>query len=226
MLALILVAAAMASADDSFKPAEAVSVTDAFSILFYPETQIRPDAFVILNLCLNREGNIRTIDVLRDPVSMGKIATSSARSWKFRPASEQGQAVASPIPVVFVYRPTNFGFLGPPSGLQPTNLKPALPDQPCATKGTNYVPAAALAATYPDYPVNSVAWGSVIIQVTINAGGRMAIAKVLHPMPSFTQFSLDALKKWRFQAATLGGKPMDSNLVIAFVFQTPSSTPY
>jgi hypothetical protein len=33
----------------------------------------------------------------------------------------------------------------------------------------------------------------------------------------------DALKKWRFQAATFNGKPITSKTTIAFVFQTPSS---
>jgi hypothetical protein len=56
ILALGLFLAPVASADDSFKPPAAISVTDAFSILFYTTNQIMPDAFVVLHLCLNRKG--------------------------------------------------------------------------------------------------------------------------------------------------------------------------
>jgi TonB family protein len=222
ILALILSFAAVASANDSFKPAEALSVTDAYSVLFYATTQIVPDAFVVLDLCLTSKGSIERVDVLRDPVSMGKIAASSVRTWKFRPASEEGAAVASQVPVVFVYRPPNFGSLGPPKGMAPINVKPVIAEQNCDSKTIDFVPATILAAAYPDYPVNSVAWGSAVIQVSVDAAGSMRGAEVLRAMPSFTQFALAALKKWRFQAATLAGQPVASNVIIALVFQTPS----
>ena len=222
ILALILSFAAVASANDSFKPAEALSVTDAYSVLFYATTQIVPDAFVVLDLCLNRKGGIQKVEVLRDPVSMAKIATSSVRTWKFRPALKEGEAVASEVPVVFVYRPANMSSIGLPHALEPINLKPAQTAQHCS-KDAGYVPAGIVAAAYPDYPVNSVAWGSVVIQVAIDTAGSLMRTEVLHPMPSFTQFALDALRRWRFQAATLDGQPVDSSIIVAFVFQTPSN---
>ena len=222
ILALGLFFAPVASADDSFKPPAAISVTDAFSILFYTTNQIVPDAFVVLDLCLNRKGGIQKVEVLRDPVSMAKIATSSMRTWKFRPASKEGEAVASEVPVVFVYRPANMSSIGLPHALEPINLKPAQTGQHCA-KDADYVPAGIVAAAYPDYPVNSVAWGSVVIQVAIDTAGSLMRTEVLHPMPSFTQFALDALRRWRFQAATLDGQPVDSSIIVAFVFQTPSN---
>jgi hypothetical protein len=38
----------------------------------------------------------------------------------------------------------------------------------------------------------------------------------------FNNLVSDALKKWRFQAATFNGKPVTSKTVIAFIFQTPA----
>jgi TonB family protein len=222
ILALILSLPAVVSADDSFKPAEALSVTDAYSVLLYTTSQIVPDAFVALDLCVSSKGSIERVDVLRDPVSMGKIAASSVRTWKFRPASQEGAAVDSQVPIVFVYRPPNFGSLGPPNGMTPINVKSVIAEQNCESKAAGFVPAKILAAAYPDYPVNSVAWGSVVIQVAVDAGGNMRRTEVLRAMPSFTQFALAALKKWRFQPGTLDGQPVASKVIIAFVFQTPS----
>src|SRR5579872_934417 len=208
ILALIFFCAAVASADDSFQAAEDVSVTDAFSILFYTTNQIVPDAFVVLHLCLNSKGSIKKVDVLRDPVSMAKIATSSVGHWKFRPASEGGEAVASQVPVVSVSRPANTSSLGLPHALEPMNLKPVVTEQDCASKTTSDVPAGILATAYPDYPVNSIARGSVVIQVTVDAAGKMKKTEVLHPMASFTQFAFDALKSWRFRPAVFRGEPV------------------
>ena len=89
----------------------------------------------------------------------------------------------------------------------------------------DYVPAGIVSFTYPDYPANSVAWGSVIVQITVNSEGRMENAEVLHGMAPFTDLAVDALRNWRFQAATLYGKPVASQLPIAFIFQTPVSLP-
>jgi hypothetical protein len=36
--------------------------------------------------------------------------------------------------------------------------------------------------------------------------------KVARDLPPFTQLALSATNKWRFQAATLDGKPIASNL--------------
>jgi hypothetical protein len=40
-------------------------------------------------------------------------------------------------------------------------------------------------------------------------------------MVPFTDFAIAALRKWQFRAATLNGKPVSSQLAIAYVFQTP-----
>jgi TonB family protein len=87
----------------------------------------------------------------------------------------------------------------------------------------DYVPVGIVSVVYPDYPVNSVAWGSVLVQVTVNSEGKTESPQVLYGMAPFKELALDALKKWRFQAATFGGKAVPSQMPIAFIFQTPSS---
>jgi TonB family protein len=77
---------------------------------------------------------------------------------------------------------------------------------------------------YPDYPVNSVAWGSVLVQVTVDSAGNIKHLDLLHGMANFNSFAQEALKKWRFRAATLRGKAVTSKVVIAFIFQPPRSS--
>lgn len=85
----------------------------------------------------------------------------------------------------------------------------------------DYVPAGIVSFEYPDYPLNSVAWGSVIVQITVNSSGQVEDTKVLRGMEPFAKYATAALRKWQFQAATLSGKAVSSQLALAYVFQTP-----
>src|SRR5258706_4547913 len=149
-------------------------------------------------------------------------ATTSIRSWKFQPASEDGKSEPSRMTVTFLYRPSNYGYA---AAVPPKNFVAVLPpDRSDSQQHSNYVPVGIISFVYPDYPANSVTWGSVVVQLTVNDLGEVKDVKFLHGMSNFNVMVSDALKKWRFQAARLKWKTVTSMTVIAFVFQTPSST--
>jgi hypothetical protein len=56
----------------------------------------------------------------------------------------------------------------------------------------------------------------------VNALGKIEQVKAVRDFYPFTEFALSAARKWQFQAATLDGKPISSNVAIAFVFSTPA----
>jgi TonB family protein len=117
--------------------------------------------------------------------------------------------------VSFLYRPPNYGNA---AAVPPKQFSPVVP-----TEHNNYVPIGVLSFAYPAYPVNSVAWGSVVVQVTVDNSGEVKGVDFLHGTDVFNNFVSDALKKWRFQAATLDGKSITSKTVIAFAFQPPAA---
>lgn len=187
----------------------------------YIPYQIVTDGLFVLDVGLNDDGGIQSIDALRNPGSMLDAAKTSVRGWKFRPASRDGKPVPSRLTAAFVYRPANYGNAG---AVPPKNFVPVIPpDQSSTEERSEYVPAGILSFDYPDYPANSVAWGSVVVQVTVNGAGDVTDVKFLHSMANFNNLGLNALKKWRFRAAIFKGKPVTAKVVIAFVFQTPSS---
>jgi len=201
----------------TFEAPRAVSVRDA-----YLPYQVVYDGFVVLELFLDKNGMIVEKRTLRDPGAMVPAAIATVAGWKFRPAEGAcNTALPSAITTVFVYRPRDNG---PALVAPPKNFKPVLPNSPVhADGGPDYVPAGVLSVAYPNYPVNSVAWGSVVVQVTVNPEGRIEKSEVLHGTAPFKDLVLEALDKWRFRAANLGGRPIPSKMPIAFVFQTPLS---
>jgi hypothetical protein len=61
-----------------------------------------------------------------------------------------------------------------------------------------------------------------VVQVRVNAVGKIDQVKAIREFYPFTQFALSAARQWQFQAATLDGNPISSNVAIAFVFSTPA----
>jgi len=204
------------SAQQTYEPPKAAAAGDA-----YVPYQIVVDGLFVLDVSLDDGGGVSRIHALRDPGSMLGAAKTSIRGWKFQPASRGGKPEPSRITVSFVYRPPNHGGA---RAAPPRDFSPVLPpDEPGSRVHGDYVPVGILSFAYPDYPVNSVAWGSVVVQLTVDKSGEITGVDFLHGLAGFNNFVSDALKKWRFQAATLNNKTIASKTVIAFIFQTPSS---
>jgi len=201
-------------AQQTYAPPEVTSVGDA-----YVPYQIVIDGLFVLDVGLSDEGEIQRIEALRDPGSMLGAAKTSVRAWKFQPAGENGKPRASRLTAAFLYRPTSYSGI---RAVPPEDFAPVIPSDQ-SDNVSEYVPVGVLWFDYPDYPVNSVAWGSVVFQVTVDSVGDVKDVNLLHGMTGFNNFALDALKKWRFRAATLRGKPVTSKTVVAFIFQTPHS---
>ena len=204
------------SAQQTYKPPEVASAGDVYAY------QVVLDGLFVLDVSLDDDGKIQEIDGLRDPGSMLGASKRSVRQWKFQPASKESKSAPSRMTVSFVYCPSNYGIGGQ---VLPKHFSPVLPpNQSEPSDHGNYVPVGVLSFAYPQYPVNSVAWGSVVVQPTVDSSGEVKGVDFLHGMEIFNNFVSEALKKWRFQAATFNGKPIKSKTVIGFAFQPPPSS--
>jgi hypothetical protein len=207
-LAIVLLACCATSglAQATLKPAEVISAPD----ITYPINTIA-DGVVVLDVSLDDTGATSGVNLVRDIPSLTSAATSSIPSWKFSPALLLGKPVPSVMRMAIVFRPRSYFAAGPaftpvPSqGAQdPAHRIDALPG--------------ITSAVYPQYPVNAIVPGTVVIQVTVGKTGAIEHTKLVRDVPPFSQFALNALNGWRFQAATLEVKPVPSTLAIAFVF--------
>jgi len=189
-----------------FKPAEVISAGD----IPYPIQSIA-DGVVVLDVSLDEKGAITGSTVVRDIPSLTSEATSSVQSWKFSPASMRGKPEQSLIRVAVVFRPRAYFAAGPA-------FTPILSEGESNRADQTYTPPGIVSVSYPQYPINAAAPGTVVVQVTVGRSSAIQRVKVVRDLPPFTKFALSAVNKWRFQAATLDGKPMTSSLAIAFVF--------
>jgi TonB family protein len=96
--------------------------------------------------------------------------------------------------------------------VHPTNPLPA---------GGNVKPAHLLSSVSPLYPPmarNMRVQGDVRIDAVVDENGRVSEARVVTGPVLLRQPALDALAHWKYQPATLDGKPVQTHLAITIQF--------
>jgi hypothetical protein len=181
----------------------------------YPSNIATP-GIVTLMATLDKSGNAQNLDVLRDLPSLTSVASAAAKGWGFTPASLDGQAVPSVLPISVVFNPFNPGGVGYLS--QSISIA-----QSAAGASGQYTPPQITAASYATYPAMSVSAGAVVLDVVIGSSGAIAKVHVVRGVQNLTPQATKAVKTWSFIAATFQGVPISSHMVIAFVFPSPGT---
>jgi TonB family protein len=75
------------------------------------------------------------------------------------------------------------------------------------------------AGSFASTPVTKADPGAVVLDVTIDKNGGVKTIDVIRDIPSLTQEAVSAVKRWTINPATFNGKPIESQLVVAFVFR-------
>jgi outer membrane biosynthesis protein TonB len=96
------------------------------------------------------------------------------------------------------------------------------PEKPAALR---YEPPQVLSAVDAAYPVNSVAFGTVVLEVGLNAAGKIERVAVVRDIPPLTGSAEQAVRQWTFRPARLDGRPVASSLPVAFTFVRPDLWP-
>ena len=76
-----------------------------------------------------------------------------------------------------------------------------------------------------NYPVRSVAYGIVVLEVTVDASGEVEAANVVRDIVSLTPEAIRAVKGWQFRPAKLEGKPIESRTTVVVVFNPALNNP-
>jgi len=183
-----------------FQPMELSSAGD----VPYPPASVA-DGVVVLRVAADKTGKVTEVSAARDIGSLSGPATTAVQSWKFRPAV----AGASVMTVAVVFRPAV------------VVAAPAAFDAVQPEALSEYTPPGIRTVAYPDFPVNGVAAGTVVLQVAVDQAGRPGAIEVIRGIGSLTSRATQAVKKWGFSPAKYNGKAIPSKIAIAFVFRLP-----
>src|SRR5216684_803498 len=109
------------------------------------------------------------------------------------------------------------------AGLVGGSSQPSAPATPLAVGG-DVKQAKLIFSVSPVYPTlakNQHVSGSVVVDALIDASGRVTTMKVVSGPTLLQQAAMDALKQWKYQPASLDGKPVAMHLTVTIQFRLP-----
>ena len=98
---------------------------------------------------------------------------------------------------------------------------PAAPEAPLAVGG-DVKPAKMISSVHPVYPMlakNQHVSGNVLLDALIDPTGRVTTMKILSGPTLLHQAAMDAVKQWKYEPATLDGKPVAMHLTVTVQFR-------
>lgn len=75
------------------------------------------------------------------------------------------------------------------------------------------------------YPLQSIASGTVVLEVSLDESGAITDVRVVHGIASLTGPAERSIRQWKFEPARLNGKPIPSKMAVAFSFVPPNVGP-
>jgi TonB family protein len=102
-----------------------------------------------------------------------------------------------------------------------TTMQPAAPAAPVAVGG-DVKPARMISSVAPMYPALAKSQhiaGSVRVDALVDTNGRVTTMKIVSGPSMLHQAAMDALRQWKYQPATLDGKPVPMHLTVTIQFR-------
>lgn len=210
LLASLLVTGTQSGADriPEYVPPDVLSASN----IQYP-VNTQATGAVSLLLSLDNNAQIQNMQALRDLPPLTSAVQDSVQLWTFKPALRKGNPVPSEIPLTVI-----FNVFNPAGGAEYQSLVLA-PAQPSDADASQFTPPQITLASFAKYPAASTAQGTVVLDVTIGRGAQAKQIRVINDVPTLTPQAMNAVKTWKFNAATFKGQPIASQIIIAFVFQ-------
>ena len=195
--------------NSGFEPAELVSAEE----VRYPLDSISIGT-VVLEATVGRDGAVVDAWTVRGIETLNQPAIASVKKWRFKPASLQGTPVQSRTTIAVTFNP---------AAVPATDVPlPPVSENKRADASSQPQPVRVIAAAFPQYPLNSVTTGTVVLRVTVDDGGQAHGIVAVRKITSLTSSAIRAMKLWKFQAAEFHGEPCSSSVALAFVLRPPS----
>jgi len=211
-LAAMALSATAVSAQSTAPKYHQATVSQAGGIP-YPINAQQP-GFVSLDVLVDTRGAVQNVIVVRDVPPLTAAAENAVKTWQFTPATLNGDAVAGIVRVNVAFNPFNPSGVGLPGGpLQPAQARVV----------ADFQPPGLLKAGYAVYPPNTVAYGTVVLDVKVGSDGSVRDVTVNLGKDSINTPSINAAKTWQFTPATFQGKTLAANTVVVFVFAPPQA---
>jgi hypothetical protein len=166
---------------------------------------------VLLDALIDSSGKPTDIKVVAGDSPFVEPALSAVRTWTFTPAQLDGRSVEARIGIVFQF---------PQSYVPPLASKERKHGEPSAESDDRV--ALPVFTVEPDYPVNSIAQGSVGLYNLVDSEGHITSTSTLLDLEPLTAPTLAALRRWQFAPAKQAGAATECAVIVVETFRRPT----
>jgi len=96
---------------------------------------------------------------------------------------------------------------------------------PCPKASSFEVAELVSAADDLRYPPQSIAVGTIVLEITVDEKGTVESVRTIREIPSLTEAAVESIRNWQFKPAIFDGKPIRSRTVAAFTFNPLAAFP-
>lgn len=160
------------------------------------------EGIVIVEATTDLDGRVTLTKVLKSVPALDKAATNAIKKWVYEPFIIEGR----PRPIIFTVT-LKFSVSGNTDITDTQPPKLILQVEP----------------VYPEEAKKRNIEGTVILGITIGLHGLVTEVKVLESVPALDQAAIDAVKKWQYSSAWIGGQPVIFSTTVTIKFSLNSS---
>jgi len=195
--------AAVAAAQSGFSPPHLAS----FELGGIP-WNVQSAGIAAYDVTIATEGAVTGAELVQDVAPYGALLRDAIPSWRFAPAREGGEVVASRVLVLGFFRPPALNF---PAPSNPRYRNTVAPDEiPWPTS-----------VAVPPHPVNVLDSGKVIMEADISDAGAVTGVRVVTGASPFDGVATEAAQRWTYRPASRNGRPKASRAFLVFSFLGP-----
>jgi TonB family protein len=191
----------VAAQEPAFEPA----LYRAGSLPILPTTAVGGGE-VLLDAAVDAGGGVTSVTLLRETPPFGELFAEAVHGWTFRPGKDMGLPAPVHVLVAALVRPPAL-MIPSTHGGPARDLKAARAELPLP-----------LTTVPPKQNPLAHRSGIVLVEVRIDASGRVTRAQVARSSPPFDAAAAEAAWLWNFRPARLRGGAVPAVAYIAFGF--------
>jgi TonB family protein len=194
--------------------------------------QARIQGTVILNVIINKSGDVGNIRLFSGHPMLAPAAIAAVKQWKYRPCLVDGQPVEVETRIQVNFKlekePPPEGVVGDAPADLPFVVPGGVADSGAVVRVSEGVMRAMrtekINPFYPPLALQAGIEGTVALDVQIRKNGDVERVTVLSGHPMLVQAAVEAVKQWRYRPYLLNGDParVDTTVSLNFVGQQVS----
>lgn len=185
--------------------------------------QARIQGTVMLKIVINKDGDIRDMQLVSGHPMLAPAAMEAVKKWKYQPYTKDGEVVEVSTMVRVIFSMPD----SPAAG--------AVGDAPGSVKGTVIsgviggirASEAEMRAqriqqmdpVYPPLAIQEKVQGPVVLDVQISATGNVQNVMIISGHPMLTASAMEAVKQWKYRPYVINGNPVAVTSMVRLQFK-------